>query len=63
MAGVKGNLRNMVVTMNSGKDVKDTKMLNGEATKDSLSGTNSMAEYTTSGGVEKGALGGQDKHS
>jgi len=53
------NLRTAVLTTSSGKDVKDTKMLSGEA-KDSLSGKNTTTEYTTSGGIKSmGPWGGE----
>ena len=42
------NIRTMTITTGSGKDVKDTNQLKGEA-KDSLSGKNETKEYTTSG--------------
>ena len=50
------NVRDKVITTSSGKPVESTSQLKGEA-KDSLSGTNSMKEYTT-GGADKGKLGG-----
>lgn len=56
------NLRTMKITTSSGKDVKDTMQLKGEA-KDSLKGTNTTEQYTTSGGVPKGALGGEAKQN
>lgn len=50
------NLRTMSVTTNSGKDVKDTSQLKGEA-KDSLSGKNDTKQYHT-GSHAAGKLGG-----
>lgn len=51
------NLRTMEITTNSGKDVKDTNQLKGEAS-DSLSGKNDTGkEYTTSN-PPAGKLGG-----
>ena len=55
------NLRNMVVTTSSGKDVKDTMQLKGEA-KDSLSGKNETKEYHT-GSTSMGKLGGMNANS
>lgn len=60
MAGY-GNVRDKVITTSSGSDVKSTQQLKGEA-KDSLSGTNSVTEYTT-GGSDKGKLGGMPSHT
>lgn len=51
------NLRDMVITTGSGKDVTDTKMLSGEA-KDSLHGKNELKQYDTSGKVT-GPFGGK----
>jgi len=51
------NLRDMSVTTSSGKNVKDTKQLSGEA-KDSLSGTNKLVQYETSGSAAPGPHGG-----
>jgi hypothetical protein len=48
--------RNKTYTTGSGKDVKSTKQIKGEAS-DSLTGKNETKEYTT-GGFEKGKLGG-----
>jgi len=50
------NLRTMEITTSSGKDVKDTKQLSGEAS-DSLTGKNVTKEYTT-GSTSTGKLGG-----
>lgn len=58
----KTNVRDMVVTTSSGKDVKDTSMLKGEA-KDSLKGTNETKQYETSGSAKKGPLGGENTGS
>ena len=51
------DLRNMEVTTSSGSHVCDTQQLKGEA-KDSLSGTNVLKQYTTSGDSAPGATGG-----
>lgn len=50
------NLRDLVITTSTGKDVKDTKQLSGEA-KDSLTGKNDLKQYETSGGCS-GPYGG-----
>jgi hypothetical protein len=50
----------MSVTTNSGKDVKDTSQLKGEA-KDSLSGKNETKQYHT-GSHAAGKLGGMPSH-
>lgn len=55
------DLRNMEVTNKTGKDVCDTTMLKGEA-KDSLSGTNVLKQYTTSGDAAPGATGGMPNY-
>lgn len=55
------NVRDKVITTASGKPVEETSQLKGEA-KDSLSGTNSVTEYTT-GSTDKGKLGGKPSHS
>ena len=56
------NLRTMVITTSSGKDVKDTKQISGEA-KDSLSGKNELKEYTTSSSpTGSGPWGGLPSH-
>lgn len=60
MASVE-NVRNKVITTSSGQPVEDTMQLKGEA-KDSLSGTNSVTEYTT-GSTDKGKLGGKPSHT
>lgn len=60
MAGY-GNVRDKVITTGSGSDVKSTSQLKGEA-KDSLSGKNEVTEYTT-GGSDKGKLGGKPSHT
>jgi hypothetical protein len=46
----------MVPSMSMGKDVKDTKMLKGEASKDSLHGKNEVKEYKP-GAKAPGTLG------
>lgn len=52
------NLRTLVITTNSGKDVRDTQQLKGES-KDSLSGKNETKEYVTSGSpIGDGPWGG-----
>ncbi len=53
------NLRDMVITTGSGKDVTDTKQLSGES-KDSLHGKNELKQYETSGGPS-GPFGGKNK--
>lgn len=59
-----GNLRKMTVTTESGKDVKDTSMLKGSAKKTkAFEATNETSQYTTSGGVPKGSLGGENTNS
>lgn len=52
------DLRNQEWTSKSGKHVCDTDMLKGEA-KDSLSGTNVLKQYTTSGDASPGKMGGE----
>ncbi len=56
------DLRNMSITTGDGKHVCDTSMLKGEA-KDSLSGTNVLKQFTTSGSVKSGTLGGEANYS
>jgi hypothetical protein len=51
------NLRTMTVSTSSGKDVKDTSQLKGEA-KDSLSGKNDTGKEYTTGSSSHGKLGG-----
>lgn len=53
----KENLRTAVWTTSSGKDVKDTQQLKGEAS-DSLSGKNETKQYTT-GSTPIGKTGGK----
>jgi hypothetical protein len=55
---VLGNLRNSDPST-GGKPVSSTKNLNGVASKDSLHGKNSLKEYTTTGPVAPGPLGGK----
>jgi hypothetical protein len=55
------NLRTMVVTTSSGKDVKDTMQLKGEA-KDGLSGKNETKAYHT-GSTSMGKTGGMNSNS
>jgi hypothetical protein len=54
------NLRNFSISTSSGKNVKDTQQLKGEA-KDSLSGKNSLTEHRTSGHGGSGPFGGENK--
>lgn len=54
------NLRDLKVSSSSGKNVKDTSQLKGEA-KDSLSGTNVTKEFTTSTSIS-GPFGGMNKN-
>jgi len=51
------NLRTLVVTTGTGKDVKDTNQLKGEA-KDSLGGKNELKQYYNSGTTASGPYGG-----
>ena len=55
------NIRNMKVTTGSGKDVKDTEMLKGEA-KPTKKATNETEQYTT-GKTAMGSLGGHNTNS
>lgn len=55
------DLRNMEVTTKSGTHVCDTDQLRGEA-KDSLSGTNVLKQYTTSGEAAPGKSGGMPNY-
>lgn len=53
-------LKNLSVTSSSGQCVGDTKQLKGEASKDSLYGTNSTVEYATSQSIAGlGKMGGK----
>lgn len=52
------NPRTMTVTTASGKDVKDTQQLKGEA-KDSLSGKNVTKQHYNSGPAAPGPHGGK----
>lgn len=54
------NVRDVQVTSTSGKNVKDTSQLKGEA-KDSLSGSNSTVQKTT-GTDFSGPYGGMNKN-
>lgn len=56
------DLRNKEWTTKSGTDVCDTTMLKGEA-KDSLSGTNVLKQFTTSGDASPGKMGGEPSYS
>lgn len=55
------NLRDMEITTKSGEEACDTTMLKGEA-KDSLSGTNVLKQYTTSGDAAPGKMGGEPSY-
>ena len=57
------NLRTLEVTPSTGKDFRDTKVLDGLAKPLSLKGKNSTKQYQTSGGVPKGNLGGENTNS
>lgn len=54
------DVRNMTFTTSSGTDVKDTKMLKGEA-QNSLTGKNTTKPDSRAGG-EKGKTGGLPMH-
>lgn len=58
----KQNLRSMTPSMGMGKDVRNTKQIKGEASKDSLTGKNTVKEYRTSG-PPKGHMGGRNTSS
>ena len=59
---MKENVRNMVVTPSTGKDIRDTQVLDGTATKSKVANaTNSTTEYTT-GKTATGPLGGLPAH-
>ena len=59
----KAGLRNAEVTTSSGKDVRDTMQIKGEAKNSrAFSMKNSMKEYE-SGSQKKGAMGGKPSHS
>ena len=51
------DLRDQEYTTKSGDHVCDTKQLSGEA-NDSLSGTNTVKQFTTSGDSAPGKMGG-----
>lgn len=56
------NLRNLTVTTESGKDVRDTQMLKGEShSTKAWKETNATKQYST-GALNKGALGGKPSH-
>ena len=58
------NLRKLKVTTDSGTDVKDTSQLKGQASPTSAwKAKNDTNQYTTSGGVPKGSLGGLNTNS
>lgn len=48
--------------MKSGKDVKDTKVISGTASKDSLTGTNTIKPHVTSGSGFSGPYGGKPSY-
>jgi hypothetical protein len=54
------NLRDLVITTGSGKDVEDTDMLKGEA-KDSLSGKNVLKQHMVEAPPTKD-IGGEAKY-
>lgn len=57
------NLRTMKVDSGSGKDVRDTSQLKGEAKKTSAEGAkNETTQYTT-GSTSMGSLGGRNTNS
>lgn len=61
--GRSGNLRDATYTTSSGKDVKDTDMLKGEASeKKDMKSSNSTSQYET-GKSSMGALGGKNTNS
>jgi hypothetical protein len=55
------NLRDQEYTTKSGTPVCETSMLKSEA-KDSLSGTNVLKQYTTSGDAAPGKMGGEPSY-
>jgi hypothetical protein len=58
MADHKSNLRNMVITTGSGKDVKDTQMLKGEGKFSSdQNESNDLKQYEKSGSGFGGPYG------
>lgn len=60
---MKDNVRNMVVTSSTGKDFRDTEVVDGHATKSKVANaTNSTTEYTT-GKTATGPLGGVNTNS
>ena len=61
MDNVIKNIRTAVITTETGKDVKQTEMISGQAS-DSLSGKNSTTQYTTSGKSAEGPYGGLPSH-
>ena len=53
------NLRNMVITTGTGKDVKDTQMINGEGKFSAAQNdTNDLKQYEKSGNGFSGPYGG-----
>lgn len=58
-----GNLRNMTVTPDTGKDVRDTQIVSGVAKKTrAFQASNETKEYETPA-AKKGALGGENTNS
>lgn len=54
----------MVVTPSTGKDFRDTQVLDGTASPSKATkGKNETKQYTTRGGAGKGALGGKNTNS
>lgn len=57
------NVRNMTVTPGTGKDFRDTQVLNGVASKSSVANAkNETSQYET-GKTDMGALGGKNTGS
>lgn len=61
MAGGMPNLRTMKVTTSSGKDVKNTQQLKGEATKTKAEGETNSTEQYYNKAPSKDSLGGENK--
>jgi len=58
------NLRDMDISTSTGKDVRDTQQLSGEAKGPSIhGGPNEATQYETAGIGSKGALGGKNTNS
>lgn len=62
MNGVK-NLRNMEITTESGKDVKDTQQLKGQAHQTPAQRDKNVMKQYEKGAAKKGALGGHNTNS